>query len=192
MLAQTMPEEKRKGRRMLLGLLLFFTLPIALVLLLHLTGYRPGGSSYGTLVSPPQPLALTGLRNLQGQPFTLAGWRDKWSLLYVADGDCAATCQQQVQLLRQVHATLGKDIERARRVLLLPATADRTGLATLQQRYPDLVVLLADAPPQLPGQPHGVFLADPLGNLMMRYPAGYDPQGLRKDLQRLLRYSWVG
>lgn len=186
--------EQHKGRRMLLGLLLFFALPIALVLALHLSGWRPSGASHGELLAPPQPLQLPALHDLTGRAFSSQQWQGKWSLLYAAAGDdgCSVACQQQVYLLRQVHATLGKDIERAQRVLLLPQTADQRSLSALRSRYPDLIVLLADAPWQLAGQQSGVFLVDPLGNLILRYPSDYDPQGLRKDLQRLLRYSWVG
>lgn len=178
---------------MLLGLVCFFALPIALVLVLHLSGWRPGGASHGELLTPPQPLQLPALHDLNGQPYASQQWQGKWSLLYVAGRDgCAAPCQQQVHLLRQIHATLNKDIERAQRVLLLPNSADQSHLPALQRRYPDLIVLLADAQPQLAGQQSGVFLVDPLGNLILRYPPDYDPQGLRKDMQRLLRYSWVG
>jgi len=37
-----------------------------------------------------------------------------------------------------------------------------------------------------------IYLVDPLGNLMMRYPRDPDPAKLLKDLQRLLRYSRIG
>lgn len=185
--------EQRKGRRMLLGLVFFFALPIALVLALHLSGWRPSGASHGELLAPPQPLQLPALHDLAGRPFSSQQWRGKWILLYAAGNDgCSVSCQQQVYLLRQVHATLGKDIERTRRVLLLPQSAGQRGLSALRSHYPDLIVLLAEAPLQLAGQQSGVFLVDPLGNLILRYPSDYDPQGLRKDLQRLLKYSWVG
>ena len=34
-----------------------------------------------------------------------------------------------------------------------------------------------------------VYLVDPLGNLMLRFPRDPDPSRMIKDLQRLLRYS---
>ncbi len=37
-----------------------------------------------------------------------------------------------------------------------------------------------------------VYIIDPLGNLMMSYPAGSDPTGIRKDLSRLLYASQIG
>jgi hypothetical protein len=33
------------------------------------------------------------------------------------------------------------------------------------------------------------FLIDPMGNIMMFYAAGFDPNDLKKDLKRLLQWS---
>jgi len=37
-----------------------------------------------------------------------------------------------------------------------------------------------------------IYLIDPLGNLMMRYPRDPEPARIIKDLQRLLKYSRIG
>jgi hypothetical protein len=37
-----------------------------------------------------------------------------------------------------------------------------------------------------------IYVVDPLGNFMMSYPADADPNGIRKDLARLLRASRIG
>jgi hypothetical protein len=37
-----------------------------------------------------------------------------------------------------------------------------------------------------------IYVVDPLGNLMMRYPRDPDPSKMIKDLQRLLKYSRIG
>jgi hypothetical protein len=34
-----------------------------------------------------------------------------------------------------------------------------------------------------------IFLLDPLGNWMMRYKSDIYPAGMRKDMERLLKYS---
>jgi hypothetical protein len=46
-----------------------------------------------------------------------------------------------------------------------------------------------DAPP---GQGTGIFLVDPQGYLMMRYPRDVDRGGLLADLERLLKLSMIG
>jgi hypothetical protein len=37
-----------------------------------------------------------------------------------------------------------------------------------------------------------LYIVDPMGNLMLAYPAGTDPVGIIADLKRLLRYSGAG
>ncbi|NBV74837.1 MAG: hypothetical protein EBR59_02325 [Methylococcaceae bacterium] len=41
-------------------------------------------------------------------------------------------------------------------------------------------------------QEASLLIMDPLGNLMMRYAAGYDPYKVRNDLSKLLRISQIG
>jgi hypothetical protein len=49
------------------------------------------------------------------------------------------------------------------------------------------------SPGEFPGERSDhIYLVDPLGNLMMRFPREPDPSKMLKDLQRLLRYSGVG
>ena len=43
-----------------------------------------------------------------------------------------------------------------------------------------------------PADLNRVYVIDPLGNLMMSYPADADANRMRKDLARLLRVSQVG
>jgi cytochrome oxidase Cu insertion factor (SCO1/SenC/PrrC family) len=191
-------EEKRRGRRMLLLLLTLFALPLLIVVAMYWLEWQPGGTSHGQLISPPRPLQLPELQTLQGKIFGSAQWKDKWSLVYVSGQRCDADCTAQLHDLRQIHASLNKEIGRVQRVLLI-ASEDKDGnLASVQQQYPDLAILAGPGAQQLAGQfgsaaqAGNVYLVDPLGNVMMRYPQGYQARGLRKDLMRLLTYSWAG
>ncbi|MEO8675825.1 MAG: hypothetical protein ABI569_09610, partial [Casimicrobiaceae bacterium] len=64
----------------------------------------------------------------------------------------------------------------------------------LRAQHPGLVV--ARVPERvlatLPGTTPGIWLIDPLGNLVLYYPADPDIKGLAKDLTRLLRASRIG
>ena len=49
-------------------------------------------------------------------------------------------------------------------------------------------------PPSTAGEPAGdhIYMVDPLGNLMMRFPANADPNLTKRDLAKLLRASRIG
>lgn len=195
-------KQRTKGRRMLVFLLVLFVLPILVVLAMYQLDYRPGGSSHGDLIAPPKALQLSPTPDLNGKPFGAEQWKTKWNVVYVSATGCAKECQKQVHQLRQIHVSLNKEIERVQRVLVISSVTDQAELATIQQQYPDLVVLAGNEAAalaqqfDLPDQPAGtsgrVYLVDPLGNLMMSYPPNYKPKGLREDMTRLLKYSWVG
>lgn len=195
-------KQQRKGRRMLVFLVALFALPVLVVLTMYRIDYRPGGASHGELIVPPKALQLAPMQDLHGKPFGAAQWKSKWSMVYVSAAGCAAECRERVHLLRQIHVSMNKEIDRVQRILIVPAVADPAELAALQTQYPDLVILAGEQAAalaqqfDLSGQAAGTagraYLVDPLGNLMMSYPAGYDPKGLREDMTRLLKYSWVG
>lgn len=194
--------ELKKGRRMLLFLVVLFALPVLVVVLMYRFDVRPSGSSHGQLITPPVELRLPSLHTAQGTAFQAAQWKTKWSIVFIDSSGCTQSCQEHVHLLRQVHVALNKEIDRVQRILILNQPASADTLTALTSQYPDLAVLSGnDVAPlvrqfDLPGQPAAtserVYLVDPLGNLMMSYPKDYNPKGLLDDLTRLLKYSWVG
>lgn len=187
----------RKGRLMLISLLLVFALPVVIGVVLYASDWRPGGSSYGELLRPPQPLSFPVLKTLQGKQVDALVWKDKWHLVYIASANCDEGCRNGLHTMRQIHASLAKEIDRLGRVWLIDGP--RLPEAEMQQsQYPDMLVL-ADATALARqfdtniANVHGrIYLVDPLGNLVIRYPRGSDPYGIRKDLMKLLKYSWTG
>ena len=189
---------KLSGRKVLLILAIVFLLPFTMAALLHLLDLKPSGKSYGDLIQPPKSLQFPVLKDAQGKSFNSQQWLKKWSIVMVDSTGCAAPCQAKVQLLKQVHTSLNKEIRRVQRVLLVPIDIQGETMNDLQKKYPDLIILAgADAETVkfaaefnvTGGQ---VYLVDPLGNLMMSYSEKMDPKGLRSDLTRLLKNSWAG
>lgn len=191
---------KRRGRWMLLLLFVFFALPLLLVVAMHKYDWHPQGNSRGELISPPRLLRMPPqLLDAHGAAVKQELWHDKWSMVYIAN-DCQQACNERLYTMRQLHASLAKDIGRVQRVLLTPSSS----LDGIQQQYPDLIILNQPAAElailrqqfDLPGVPSGsedrVYLVDPLGNLMMSYPANVAVADIRKDLIRLLAYAWAG
>lgn len=128
---------------------------------------------------------------------SLGRFRGRWIMLTTTtDGRCADDCAQRLYVMRQVRLTTGKDRDRIERVLLLSADAP---VPTLPEGHEGLQVLRTDAAAlaslraaSAPDQTPGILLIDPLGNLMMRFPANPDASRMKKDLAKLLRASRVG
>ncbi len=112
----------------------------------------------------------------------------------VAGGDCTGDCPDRLYHLRQVRLTTGKERDRVERVWLIP---DAAPLSTMLIRDYDGTGMLRADPVELarwlgdPADPAGyaahIYVVDPLGNLMMRFPEHADPNRTKRDLAKLLR-----
>ena len=195
-LSQTPPQVRSKKTFYLL--VLVFILPFTMAVLLHFFDLKPSGKSYGNLVQPPKTLQFPALKDTQGKIFKPEQWNKIWSIVTVDTAGCAAPCVARVHMLKQVHTSMNKEIDRVQRVLLVPADIKGEAFSALQKKYPDLIILAGtDAETvkfsaEFSAAKGEVFLVDPLGNLMMSYPDKFDPKGLRSDLTRLLKNSWAG
>lgn len=199
----TSPAGARRSRLGLIGLAALFFVPLALSFLLYYgTSWRPsGGTQHGELIRPPRALPAITLLPVDGGPARPDGLRGAWHLVYLGPADCNQPCRDSLVLTRQVRLALDKDMTRVRRVYLYPGEANPA--AMLAADHPDLMVaslateeatrLAADFRSGRAGPEAGEwFLVDPLGNLMMAYPADVAPKGLLKDLERLLKLSHIG
>jgi hypothetical protein len=154
--------------------------------------------NYGELVTPPKDMPQTTVRDIQGTALQLSSLKGQWLLVSVGSGACDAACQQNLYFQRQLREVLGKDKDRLDRLWLIndeaevqpnllpaldPAQALRIDAATLQS-------WLSPAPGQAL-QDH-LYVVDPMGNWMMRFPAHMDVTSASKakrDLERLMRAS---
>lgn len=170
-----------------------FVLPVVLGSGLFWSGWRPGKFvNHGELLQPPRVLPENGLRHADGRPLPSSQLRGKWLLLMAAEPGCDATCERDLQQLRQVHIALNKEQSRVQRVFISTGAA-RPTLASMQQDFPDLLVASTTDTPwrQALDGSRTLYLVDPLGNIMMRYGDPADMRGVLKDLERLLKYSWI-
>lgn len=163
--------------------------------------FQPTGrSNYGDLIEPQRPSPPLALRRLDATPYELSQLRGNWVMLAVDRAECADACRTKLWNMRQVRTATGKERDRIERVLLFVDDAPTTTLilrefdgthflrASAAELQPFLA-LPATADARL--EDH-VWLLDPLGNLMMRWPRAADPSRMKKDLDRLLRASRVG
>ena len=181
---------------MLLLLTAVFVLPFVIGSGLFWSGWHPENVRiHGELIQPPHPLPQTGLHRPDGKPIPTSELHGRWLLVVPAADPCSSPyCQQTLQQLQQLQLALGKEQSRVQRVLIGKGTSFA---AATQQRFPGLVVVTAGGVEgaawnqTLDGFKPAVFIVDPFGNLMMRYADPIDMRGVLKDVERLLKYSWV-
>ncbi len=189
----------RSGRRTLIAIAALFIGPLLLSSGLYFfgDGWRPDGSvAHGRLVQPPLLLDDAVLANrADDAAFELRG---RWHLVQFVPRACDAACDERIIRTRQVRLALGKESDRIGRLLVLPSDAEVT---RWRAAHPDAALVLDNDPAWAPlvgafdevdAQRTGIFLVDPIGNLMMVFASDEGPKTIHKDLQRLLKLSNIG
>lgn len=187
---------------MLLFIVACFVVPLAAAW--GLVGrWMPGGTvQNGELLNPARPLTQLRFVTLDERRLDGTTLRGHWALIYAGSaGECAAACRTALYDLRQARLALGKDMSRVKTVFLLDSAPVAELRRWLADAHAAMIVGVVDpaartelasafAKPGAMGE--WIYLLDPLGNLLMRYPVGGEPRGILKDLQRLLRLSRIG
>ena len=191
-------DSQRKVRLTLLLLAVAFLGPMAVAMVMYYTDFRwrPAHTiQHGVLYEPPRPLpdVTIGVVGGAGGNATLRG---KWTLIYVAPGTCEAPCHDALDEMRQVRRALGRNMDRVQRLYVVTAGSADTDFLT--KEHPGIGVIAGGQVAQdLAGQLDqggvgDIYLADPHGNLVMRYPAGTSMKGMYGDLNHLLTVSTIG
>ncbi|MDD4914079.1 MAG: hypothetical protein PHW13_03445 [Methylococcales bacterium] len=160
------------------------------------------GANNGELVTPPvttessefagyDRFSADNLKELQGH----------WVLINpVSEEGCDTVCEETLYKTRQISLMMGKDISRIRRAVVLTDKTVEPAFSVQWQSDGHLLKILAmpglqEKISKIIGNPDGagnLLIMDPLGNLMMRYPVGFDPYKVRNDLSKLLKISQIG
>jgi hypothetical protein len=191
------PVSAARGRRIALLLLGIGLAPFVLATFMYYTGWGipQGRVNHGQLLRPPVAVADLGLVRDNGKPlsaiFDPAVAKRHWLMLVMAP-QCDERCDHMLYIAHQIHVALGKDADRLRRAFWTQQPP--ADLA----KYPGLIQLRADpAPRTWPGVPAAehdlqVYLVDPHGNVIMRYPEDTKGKPMLDDLKRLLKLSRIG
>jgi hypothetical protein len=186
-------------------LFLLFVVPLAIAFILYYGGlWRPAESTeHGNLIHPARPLPEIALPTESGDPGSSKFLHEKWSLVFVGDGRCLDRCRSALADIQRAREMLGKDIKRVQPVFL--ATAECCDRAFLNTTYPNLVIARVDGESAAPfmsvfpryndvpvADAGRIYIVDPLGNLMMSYPADASGIGMYEDLKKLLKLSHIG
>ena len=187
-------EKPESGRLQLAIIALVFFGPLIVATWMYMTGsLKPAGvTNHGVLMEP-----IANLLEAFPDSGILAETDGRWALVYVNQAPCDDRCRDELYRLRQIRLMLGKDMDRVVRVFLHgDVPPDRVfiedqhqGLTTINDK--GLAKLLEG---KLPGgvQGGGIFLVDPLSNLVMYFPPDLEPGDVVDDLKHLLGLSQIG
>jgi hypothetical protein len=188
------PDARRaRGAWPVLAILALCAAPVVAAWLAYFVWPPASRANYGELIEP-RPLSDPPLAGADGVPLRLSQLRGKWLLVQLDGGGCGEACRRKLLYMRQLRLTQGKDMERVERVWLITddAPVDPGLLGEFAGTRAARAGALAREFPAARDPAEHLYLVDPLGNLMLRWGADADPNGMKRDLSRLLRASRIG
>lgn len=129
----------------------------------------------------------------------------RWQLLMPMADTCSQACQSRLQQVlhqtRQINIALGKNADRLGRGLVRATPLAPADSEVMKTDYPNLTQivdaqLLAQlsllSSTTLASEGYSVFLVDPVGQLILAYPAARVDKPLLLDLKHLMKISNIG
>lgn len=188
-----MSTTKKNNKTMMLLLAAVFILPVILAkLALDYGWFNQGVTNKGELISPPIDVSV--LQEPQQEP--------KWKLIYVLPQVCTLECENALFSIAQVHSALGKESDRAEVVVIsheesnieqLALLANKPNIRLISTDLNSLQQLFKDA------STDGIFIADTLNNVFLRYPLQIDKEqailhsrDILSDMRKVLKLSRIG
>jgi cytochrome oxidase Cu insertion factor (SCO1/SenC/PrrC family) len=192
-------QKQNKGRWKLFLVIAICASPLIASYLTYYVIKPQSRNNYGALIDPRKhPIPTLDAHTLDGKPSELDAFKGKWILLQVDKAECAEACRTKLYEMRQLRLTQGKEMERIERVWLI---TDAQPLETVLMREYDGTRMLRTNEKAVRAwlpvesdtrvEDH-LYVIDPLGNLMMRFPKNGDPNKIKKDIGKLLKASSIG
>jgi hypothetical protein len=186
------------GRLRMLLVMLICAAPVVASYLTYYLIKPQSFRNFGELIQPVKAIPAISALTLDGKSVDLQTLKGQWLFISVSSGNCPVECQKTLLLQRQIRASLGREKDRTDWVWLI--TDDATVDADLQAGLSDALVLrvphtqLAQWLKPEAGRDlsQNMYLVDPRGDWMMRFPATLNMEQaslLKKDWDRLLRAS---
>ena len=183
---------KRSNRLKLILIGILLLSPVVISFTLFIAGYRPGSMNYGELIDL-QKLSGSGITQKSNIIFRMKDLHGKWVMLTVDSGHCDEACQSKLYYMRQIRTMQHKEMDRIERLWLVD---DNVAVdSKLWEEYGGTLIVnaqeseLLDQIPISETQRNHIYLIDPYGNLMMRFPEQLEPKKMSEDIKRLLQVS---
>ncbi len=196
--AQADEQRTVSGRMKMLMVMLVCATPIIASYFTYYVIRPESRRNYGELITPLKEMPQATVHDMKGTALPLSNLKGQWLLVSVSGGACDASCQQNLYFQRQLREVLGKDKDRLDRLWLIndeaPVPSDlQLALNPTQALRMDAGALQNWLTPATGHalQDH-LYVVDPMGNWMMRFPANMDVTSASKakrDLERLMRAS---
>jgi hypothetical protein len=191
-------QRTRMGRWKMLAMFLVCASPVIASYFTYYVVRPEARRNYGELIQPQKDMPSVEGEDLNGNSVPLSTLKGQWLLVNISSGSCNSQCQQNLYFQRQLREILGRDKDRLDRVWLLvdQLPVDDKLLPALKMAH--VLRLDKDAIQRWisPGQGNDLqdhlYVVDPMGNFMMRFPAHMDVASASKakrDLERLLKAS---
>ncbi|WP_255369694.1 hypothetical protein [Nitrosovibrio sp. Nv17] len=184
---------RTRSRRTLVLLLLVMSAPFVASYALYFSKIRPDSSvNYGELLKV-KTLSGNGLNLSDDTIFRIRDLRGKWALISVDSGACDEYCRKKLYYMRQARLVQNAERDRIERVWLVddpetPAVGAGDEFEGVWRIRATDGGMLEQFPADVTPHDH-IYVVDPIGNLMMRFPRNPDPALMAKDIKRLLKVS---
>ncbi|MDG2253188.1 MAG: hypothetical protein P8K73_06060 [Methylophilaceae bacterium] len=184
-----------KPRLALIGIALTFFIPIFVSwYLVFFSDYKESIKTVnnGELISP-----IVNLGEINMLSFTddkVYNQERKWILVFLVNEECNELCQENLYQIRQIRLAIGRDQDKLERLIISSTKLDWT---SYRKDFPgqkfiddsmsnfDKIINTFTSNQEL--KRNSIYLIDPYGNLMMQYKKGTKPNGIIKDIERLIK-----
>jgi hypothetical protein len=183
---------RTNNRVTMLMLVAVFVVPFLLaVLALKGDWFNGAATNRGELLTPPVEM-----------PDLLRGETPVWRIVYFLPDSCEQKCENALYSLNQIWEASGREKERVIPTVVATESSDSAALAEVQSKS-QIRVLTSQQQSLLDAfkaqDREGLFVADTLGNVILRYSINDDRQAaimksrdVLADLKKLLKLSRIG
>jgi len=178
-------------------LLASFLVPAFLAYGYFFFGDRPSVASNGKLISPIVDIETLNLKDPLGEIVSRQELTPKWRMYYFANANCDSECKNDLYNMRQINVALGKNADRVQHVIVHLSTPQNEFTKYVETEHPEAVRVygatedMTDLTKKNSSAQY-IYLVDPLGNIMMKFPNSLDAKLILKDINKLLKISRIG